>query len=473
MKTILFQVFGGLGLFLYGLHLMSDSLQKVVGDRMKKVLGTITKRPVYGLLFGAIVTGILQSSSATTVMIVGLINAGLINFFQSIGVILGANIGTTITAQLVAFNPEQWALPAIGLGMVLHLFFKDAKVKDSGLILLGFGILFLGLVLMKKAIPTESHHIIKDLFLLSSGSLKGILIGLTVGTIATAIVQSSSVTVSILVMLASQGMVGDLKEAIPLILGCNIGTCITALIASIGTDVDSKRAAISHTFFNFFGVFLTLVIFYRFYLWVIPKMGGSLAHQIANIHVMIKLMDAFLFLPVVGHFSRFICWIIPAKAVEKPGIETPQYLDDKFVEEPVIAIELAIKEIVRLGEVSRNMIKYAMDGFMYNDNVLLDRVEEYGRGVQSLREAISRYVIQISQQDLSEEEAERIPMLILSVNNFERVADHSLKLLELGRTKVSKNIPLMGSALNELKRIYREVDTMLTEVSRYLPEFKR
>lgn len=473
MKAILFQVFGGLGLFLYGLHLMSDSLQKVVGDRMKKVLGTITRRPVYGLLFGTIVTGILQSSSATTVMVVGLVNAGLMNFFQSIGVILGANIGTTITAQLVAFNPEQWALPAIGLGMVLHLFFKDAKVKDSGLILLGFGILFLGLVLMKKAIPTESHHIIKDLFLLSSGSPKGILIGLAVGTVATAIVQSSSVTVSILVMLASQGMVGDLKEAIPLILGCNIGTCITALIASIGTDVDSKRAAIAHTFFNFFGVFLTLVVFYQFYLWIIPKMGGSLAHQIANIHVMIKLMDAFLFLPIVGHFSRFICWIVPAGAVEKPGIETPQYLDDKFVEEPVIAIELAIKEIVRLGEISRNMVKYAMDGFMYNDNVLLDRVEEYGKGVQSLRGAISRYVIQISQQDLSEEEAERIPMLILSVNNFERVAGHSLRLLELGRTKVSKNIPLVGSALNELKRIYREVDTMLTEVSRYLPEFKR
>lgn len=473
MKTILFQVFGGLGLFLFGLHLMSDGLQRVVGDRMKRGLGTITRRPVYGLLFGTIVTGILQSSSAITVMVVGLINAGLMNFFQSIGVILGANIGSTVTAQLVAFNPEQWALPAIGLGMVLHLFFKNARVKDSGSVLLGFGILFLGLVLMKKAIPTESQQTIKDLFLLSSGSLKGILIGLTVGTVTTAIVQSSGITVSILVMLASQGMVGDLKEAIPLILGCNIGTCVTALIASIGTNVESKRAAISHTFFNFFGAFLTLVVFYRFYLWIIPKMGGSLAHQIANIHVMIKLMDALLFLPIVGHFSRFICWIVPARAVKKPGMGTPQYLDDRYIEEPVIAIELAIKEIVRLGEISRNMIKYAMDGFMYNDERLLDRAEEYERAVHSLREAISRYVIRISQQDLSKEDADRIPKLILSVNNFDRVAGHSLRLLELGRTKVSKNIPLMGSALNELKRTYREVDTMLTEVSRYLPEFKR
>ena len=473
MKAILFQVFGGLGLFLYGLHLMSDSLQKVVGDRMKKVLGTITKRPVYGLLFGTIVTGILQSSSATTVMVVGLINAGLMNFFQSIGVILGANIGTTVTAQLVAFNPEQWALPAIGLGMVLHLFFESAKVKDSGLILLGFGILFLGLVLMKKAIPTEAQHIIKDLFLLSSGSLKGILLGLIVGTVSTAIVQSSSVTVSILVMLASQGMVGNLQEAIPLILGCNIGTCITALIASVRSDIESKRAAASHTFFNLFGVFLTLVVFYHFYLWLVPKIGGSLAHQIANIHVIIKLMDALLFLPIVGPFSRFICWIVPAGEVKKPGIDAPQYLDDRYIKEPVIAIELATKEIVRLGEISRNMIKYAMDGFMYNDNVLLDRVEEYGKAVPILREAISKYVIRISQQDLSKQEAESVPKLILSVNNFERVAGHALSLLELGRTKASKNIPLVGSALNELKGIYRQVDTMLTEVSGYLPEFKR
>lgn len=458
---------------MFGLHLMSDGLQKVFGDKMKRGLEIVTKRPIYGLFFGTIVTGIIQSSSATTVMVVGLINARLMNFFQSIGVILGSNIGTTITPQIVAFNPEQWALPAIGLGMVMHLFFRNSRVKNSGLVLLGFGILFLGLVIMKKAIPDQSHQIIKNFFLLSSGSLTGILVGLAVGTISTAIVQSSSITVSILVLLASQGMVGDLKEAIPLILGCNIGTCVTALIACIGCDVESKRAAISHTFFNVFGAFLTLLVFYHFYLWIIPKMGGGLAHQIANIHVIIKLMDALLFLPVVGYFSKFICWIVPSRSVEKPGMETPQYLDERYIEEPVIAIELAVKEIVRLGEISRNMIKCAMDGFMYNDAKLLNRLEEYRSAVHSLHSAISQYVIRISQQDLNEEDAERIPKLILSVNNFERVAGHALWLKEIGQTKVSKNIPLVGSALNELKRTYREVDNILTEVSTYLPEFKR
>jgi len=473
IKATLFQVLGGLGLFLFGLRLMSDGLQKVVGDRMKRVLATLTKRPLYGLILGTIVTGIMQSSSATTVMVVGLINAGLMDFIQSIGVILGANIGSTVLPQIVALNPDQLALPAIGFGMVLHLFFRNDRVKDSGLILLGFGMLFLGLIFMKTAIPAEAQEIIQKLFLISSGGLKGVLIGLAIGAIATAIVQASGITVGIIVLLASQGMVADLKAAVPLILGCNIGTCVTALVASIGTDAESKRAAVSHTFFNVFGAFLTLVVFYPFYLWLIPRIGGSLAHQIANLHVMVKLVDALLFLPIVGPFSRFIAWVVPAKVIEQPGIETPRYLDDKFVEEPVVAIELAIKEIVRLGEISRNMIKYAMDGFMYNDEALLDRVEAYRKAVRSLREAISRYVIQISQQDLSKEEAERVPKLILSVNNFDRVAGHAVRLLELGRTKVSKNIPLVGSALNELKNIYREVDTMLTEVSGYLPEFKR
>ena len=473
VTATLFQVFGGLGLFLFGLRVMSDSLQKVLGARMKKALRTLTSRHIYGLLLGAVVTGIIQSSSATTVMVVGLINAGVMDFVQSVGVILGANIGSTILPQIVALNPDQLALPAIGLGMLLHLFFRDTKMKDTGLVLLGFGMLFLGLVLMKGAIPPHAREMIQKLFLLSSGDLKGVLIGLAVGTVATAIVQASGVTVGIIVVLASQGVVGDLKQAVPLILGCNIGTCVTALIASIGTDVGAKRAAVSHTFFNVLGAFLTLVVFYPFYLWLIPKMGGSLGQQIANLHVMVKLVDALLFLPIVGPFSRLITWMVPARAVKEPDIETPQYLDEKFIKEPVIAIELAIKEIVRLGEVCRNMIKYAMDGFMYNDEMLLDRVEGYRAAVESLRKVTLRYVIQISQQDMNKEDAERVPTLILSLNNFDRVAAYAVRLLELGRTKVSNDIPMVGTALNELREVYRQVDTMLTEVSGYLPEFKR
>jgi phosphate:Na+ symporter len=473
IKATLFQVFGGLGLFLFGLRLMSDSLEKLLGGKMKRVLATLTRRPVYGLALGTVVTGVIQSSSATTVMLVGLINAGLMDFVQSIGVILGANIGSTVLPQIVALNPDQLALPAVGLGVILHLFCKNSKVKEAGLILLGFGMLFFGLVLMKTAIPSEARVVIQRLFLLSSGTFKGVLAGLAVGALATAIVQASGVTVGIIVVLASQGMVTDLNQAIPLILGCNIGTCVTALIASIGTAVGAKRAAVAHAFFNIFGAFLTLGVFYQFYIWSIPRMGGNLAHQVANLHVLIKLVDAALFLPIVVPFSKFIARIVPAKEVRKPAIATPEYLDDKFIQEPVVAIELAIKEIVRLGEISRSMIKYAMDGFMHNDKRLLDRVEAYRTAVQTLREAIFEYAVRISRQDLTKEDAERVPRLFLSLNNFDRVAGYAVRLLELGRTKVSKDIPLVGTALNELKDVYRQVDTMLTEVSGYLPEFKR
>ena len=452
---------------------MSEGLQKVVGDRMKRVMATLTQRPIYGLLFGTVVTAMIQSSSATTIMIVGFINAGLMDFVQSVGVIIGANVGTTVTTQIVALKLDQWALPAIGLGVILHLFLRDSRMKDSGLVLLGFGMLFLGLVFMKEAIPPEAQKVIQRLFLLSSGDLKGILLGLTVGTIATALVQSSSVTVSLIVVLASEGMVADLQGAIPLILGCNIGTCITALIASIGSSVDSKRAAVAHAFFNVFGAILTLTVFYHFYLWLIPAIGGGLAHEIANLHVTVKVVDAFLFLPIVKPFSRAIEFLVPAREAKKVSLETPQYLDDRFVTEPVVASELAVKEAVRLGQISRNMVKYAMDGFMYNDEARLDRAESYAIAIRRLREAILGYVIQIAEQDLDSEEAERVPKLILSVNNFDRVAGHAMRLLELGRTKVSKRIPLVRSALNELKSSYREVDKMLTEVSHYLPEFKR
>jgi phosphate:Na+ symporter len=406
-------------------------------------------------------------------MVVGLINAGLMDFVQAVGVILGSNIGSTILPQIVALNPEAFALPVIGFGMVMHLFFVNRKVKEVGLIFLGLGILFLGLSLMKAAIPPEARGIIQKLFLLSSDDLKGIILGLIVGTVATALIQASGVTVGILVVLASQGMITDLKQVIPLVLGCNIGTCVTALLASLGTNVEAKRAAAAHIFFNIFGALLTLTVFYPFYIWIIPKIGGNLGHQVANFHVMVKFIDAFLFLPIVRPFSAFIAWIVPAKTMEKPAMDTPQYLDDRFIREPVVAIELAVKEIIRLGKISKNMVKYAMDGFLYNDKALLDRVEVHRDAVLRLRLAIFDYVIRISEQDLSRKDLQRIPKLIMSLNNFDRVAGHAVRLLQLGRNKVSKNIPLVGTALMELKNVYREVDTMLTEVSAYLPEFKR
>jgi phosphate:Na+ symporter len=237
--------------------------------------------------------------------------------------------------------------------------------------------------------------------------------------------------------------------------------------------VEAKRAAVSHSFFNIFGAFLTLVVLYPVYLWAVPIIGGDLANQVANFHVMVKTLDALLFLPIIKPFASLIARIVPEKVEAKPAIETPVYIDERYVKKPMIAIELAIKEILRLGQISRSMVKYAMDGFLYNDETLLNRVGVYKQGADKLRKAILEYVVELSRQDLSKEDIEQVRRMILSLNNFSHVSGHAVNLLELGKIKVSKSVRMVGTALNELKRVYRDVDTLLTEVSNLLPEFKR
>ncbi len=452
---------------------MSEGLQKAAGNKIKTILAKLTGKPIYGFFLGTVVTAIIQSSSATTVMVVGLVNAGLLEFVQSVGVILGANVGTTVTTQVVALKLDQFALPAIGMGMILYMFFKKSKIQQAGISILGFGLLFLGIVIMKNSIPPEARGLMRSLFLMSSGTVSGTLFGLLIGTIATAIVQSSSITVSLIVILAFQGLVTDLREAIPLILGCNIGTCTTALLAALKTTRESQRAAIAHTFFNVFGAILTLTILYPFYTWFIPKLGGSLAHQIANLHVAIKLVDAILFIPITRPFARLITRIVPEKKSLEMELSTPQYLLRDVIDDPPVAIELAVKELVRLGELCRIMVKHAMDGFTYNDTTLLKKGITYGKAAKNLRNAIMDYIITLSTEDLSEKDAKRVSELFISIYNFDRVMDQAERLISMGKTKAAENIPLFGSALNELKRTYREVDDALTTVSSYLPEFKR
>lgn len=473
IKATLFALAGGIGLFMFGIHLMSEGLQKAAGNRIKSILARLTGKPIYGLLLGTVVTAIIQSSSATTVMVVGFVNAGLLEFTQSIGVILGANIGTTVTTQVVALKLDQFALPAIGLGMILYLFFDTRKIKQTGQAIMGFGLLFLGIVIMKNAIPPEARETIRHLFLMSSGTLKGTLFGLLVGTVATAIVQSSSITVSLIVILAFQGLVTDLREVIPLILGCNIGTCTTALLASLKTDRAAQRAAAAHSFFNLFGAFMTLTVLYHFYLWVIPKIGGSMPHQIANLHVMIKLVDAVIFIPIVGPFSRFLTWIVPEKRIPAKEFARPHYIIEGAKQDPTVALELAIKETVRFGGICRAVIKTAMDGFTYNDRTLLDRGYKYAQAARKLRNIIMNFVVELSAQDISEEDAKKISDIIISLYNFDKVLTQGRKLLRLGRIKAVRKIPLAGPALEQLKTIYREVDEALTEASTRLPEFHR
>ena len=285
VREIVFSVVGGLGLFIYGIHLMGEGLQNAAGDRMRRMLKALTSNTFSGTMLGAGITAIIQSSSATTVMVVGFVNAGLMGLKQGIGVIFGANIGTTITAQIIAFKVTHYALPAIAIGACLYLFVNKRFWKFFGLFILGFGILFLGLKIMTSMIrPLADDPGIRQIFVSFSHNP---FLGILTGAVVTAIFQSSSVTTGMIITLASVGLF-DIQAAIPLIFGCNIGTCVTAMLASIGTTISAKRAALAHVLFNIMAtlIFLpTLPFFYK----IVELTSGDVVRQVANAHTLFNV----------------------------------------------------------------------------------------------------------------------------------------------------------------------------------------
>ncbi|MCK4826906.1 Na/Pi cotransporter family protein, partial [bacterium] len=302
VKELVFSVVGGLGLFIYGIHLMGEGLQNAAGDRLRRLLKALTKNTFSGTLLGAGITAIIQSSSATTVMVVGFVNAGLMTLTQAIGVIFGANIGTTITAQIIAFKLTAVALPAIAIGACLYLFSPKRFWKFFGLFCLGFGILFLGLKIMTSMIkPFAGDPVIQNIFVqFSENPFLGILIGAGV----TALFQSSSVTTGMIITLASIGLF-DLQAAIPLIFGCNIGTCVTAILASLGTTISAKRAALAHVLFN---IMITLLFLptLPFYYKIIATTSGDIARQVANAHTLFNIVGTLVLVPFASIYAKVV-----------------------------------------------------------------------------------------------------------------------------------------------------------------------
>ncbi len=302
IKDIIFGTVGGLGLFLYGIHIMSDALQKVAGDKMRKILGIITNKAFFGLLAGAGITSIIQSSSATTVMVIGFVNAGLMTLKQAVGVIFGANIGTTITAQLIAFKITHYVLPIIGIGFALHFFSKKRMPKQVGMVIFGFGLLLLGLSIMTDTVRfLRSSQAVEDIFVNFSRTP---ILGVLAGMIVTVIVQSSSATVGITMALGMGGLI-DINAAIPLLLGDNIGTCVTGMLASIGTNVGARRAAVAHVLFNITGTAIVLLLLPA-YKALVMYTANDIGRQIANAHTLFNVINAFLFLPFTGAYARLM-----------------------------------------------------------------------------------------------------------------------------------------------------------------------
>ncbi len=467
--ALILMTIGGLGLFFYGMQLMSEGLKHIAGERLKKILGIVTKLPIFGVLIGAAVTGFIQSSSATTVMVVGFVNASLLTLKQAISVIIGANIGTTVTAWLVSsmsvFKVTQYALPAIGIGFAINIFGKNKKTKFWGQVLMGFGMLFLGLEYMKEAFdPLKNNQHVKDIFVtFSNNPMMGVLVGL----LFTIILQSSSATIAIVQVLAFNGII-SFPAAIPIILGDNIGTTITAQLAAIGTTLPARRAAMSHTLFNLIGVAYMLVfvytgLFVKAVDFIIPGeiTPKNIMFHIAVAHSVFNVVNAMVFLPFIGFLEKASTFLVPKR---KGAIEIgPQYLEKHLLNTPPIALEQARKETVRMIGLAGRSVSISIRSFTEGNVGLFKEVSKLEQAVDNLQSAITQYLVELSQRVLSPEESQELPVLIHSVNDIERIGDHAKNIIELCERRVEERLPFSDEAFKELNLMWNELHSMIIE----------
>lgn len=442
-------IFGGLGLFLYGMKLMSDGLENIAGERLKGILEKITSNKIMGVLVGTIVTAVIQSSSATTVMVVSFVNAGLMSLVQATGVILGSNVGTTITAQIVSFNLEVVAPIFIGIGAILMLSSKKKKIKDIAVISVGFGILFMGMGLMSSSMkPIAELENFKEIIIIMG---RYSILGVLVGVIMTAIVQSSSATTSILVALAAAGTI-DMKIAFPIVLGCNIGTCVTAIIASLTANKTAKKAALLHLLFKIFGtiIFLPLSVYVvKVVAYLTPN---NLGRQVANAHTIFNIVITLVVLPISGYFVKFVNKVLPDE--EEKEVCGAIYLDKKLLETPVVASTQVIKETIRMAKISRDNFQLAMKAFFYGDYENIKGVYENENIINTLEREITEYLIALSQHNLTKENAELVSEVYHTINDIERIGDHAENIVELATSKFNNNIEMSKQALKEIEEIF-------------------
>lgn len=459
---MVFNLIGGLGLFIFGMKIMGDGLQKATGDRLKRLLEVLTNNRVMGILVGTGVTSIIQSSSATTVMVVGFVNAGLMSLTQAAGVIMGANIGTTMTAQLIAFKLTTVAPVIIGIGVSMNLFAKKKKVKQIGEILLGFGILFVGMQTMEGAMkPLAKVPEFQQLIVnLSYHPLLGIFIGLAM----TVVVQSSSATIGILMALAGTGAVG-IDVALPVLFGDNIGTCITALLASISANRTAKKAALIHLTFNVIGTIVFIILLTpvkELIVFIASSTGttGDIARDVANAHTFFNLSNTVIQAPFIPLLVRFVNWIVPGDG----GVEgfSLKYLDERIIETPSIAVGQTVKEVIRMGNIAVENLRNAMDAFHKESEELIKIVYEKEDLINFLEREITGYLVKLSQKPLSEKQSEMVTSLFHTVNDLERIGDHAENLVELSQYRIDNNLKFSDQAIGELNIMFDKVYISIT-----------
>lgn len=464
---VLFQFIGGLGMFLYGMNQMADGLQKSAGHRMQRLLEVLTSNRLMGVLLGAGITAIIQSSSATTVMVVGFVNAGIMNLAQAVGIIMGANIGTTVTSWIVSMSewgevlkPDFFAPLLVGIGAAVIMFAKDSKKKDIGEIITGFGFLFVGLSFMSSSIePYKDAPIFSEIFTVLG---RNPLLGILAGTVVTAIIQSSSASVGILQTLAFNGIV-NWQSAIFITLGQNIGTCITAILSSIGANRTAKRAAVVHLLFNvvgtiIFGIAMTIVFALN------PVLANSTISSvdISIFHTTFNTINTIILFPFANLLVRASGFFVPEKKGEEnepaPDQEMSRHLDARILETPSLAIEQIQHEIIAMGETVKKNLRLAADALLHNTEASAEQVYKNEKIINNMQKILTGYLVQINNHSLNEEQHLLVKNLFYSINDLERMGDHCENLAELADEKRKSGIVFSSEASQEMDNMIRSVE---------------
>ncbi|MGQ1787582.1 MULTISPECIES: Na/Pi cotransporter family protein [unclassified Saccharicrinis] len=448
---LVFWLTGGLALFLYGIDIMGKALRKAAGLTLRRACSYVTKNRLRGVATGTVITGLIQSSSASTVIVVGLISAGLLTFKQSISLILGANLGTTITPQITALKIDQYAIPMLGIGFILTFITRKRLLRKLGYAIMGFGMLFLGLILMKFSFSEYTSDIHAWMESFSKGGVWGYLGAFLAATAATALLQSSSAMVVMIQLLFVQGALPGFHIVIPLILGAEVGTCITALLASMQGSLSAKRAAVSHLAFNLIGAIVATALF-AFYLWLIPKTTGDPARQVANAHLFIRLINVAIFIPVTGLFARLVVKMVPG---EEKYSASPEFLDTTDLKSPQKALANVKKEVCRLAKISMSALTDSVKGFLHRDQAILDSVITREETVDELCKAITHYTMQLSRRQLPRQ-MQNQPLLWLHImSDIERISDHAENIAQLKDAFPENEATLNKKSIQELEKLLK------------------
>lgn len=460
MSSIVIPFIGGLAMFIYGMNIMADGLQHAAGSKMKKILEVLTQNKLMGIALGALVTAIIQSSSATTVMVVGFVNAGLMNLTQAISVIMGANIGTTITGWLVSagewakmFSPATLAPIAVMVGVIITLVGKRQQSKDVAGIIIGFGILFIGMNTMSDAVyPLRESEVFRTAFVsMGSNPFLGILVGAGV----TAIIQSSSASQGILLSLASAGLVPT-NAAVFIIMGQNIGTCVTAILSSVGASKNAKCVGTMHLTFNIAGTIIFSILAMFLFARLDPSYGEGIINmtQISFIHTVFNVGTTIILMPFSGYIIKFAMKVNGLKAVETKNDEAELvHLDKRMMSTPSVAVEGAKLETIRMGRIARENLSLALSTLSDHDEEKMADVKQREFVIDKLCDNISKYLIDLCMLHLSDKDNEMVTSLLNTVSDMERVGDHAENIVELAEEMKQEGISFSDTALEELNEM--------------------